>query len=94
MNKQLHTLTYSFSRDSMLRRPRFDFKALEQKIIPSCAWYQTDQFTMPILPDTLSFREISFRLIHVDGYEDREFKSYLVAAASSLLCAHKRTTLS
>ena len=56
----------------MLFRTRFDFKALQQKIIPACAWYQTGQFTKPILPKTLTFRQISFRLIHIDGYEDRE----------------------
>jgi len=56
----------------MLRRPRFDFNTLEQKGIPACTWYQTDQFTMAMLPDTLSFREVNFRLIRFDGYEDRE----------------------
>jgi len=56
----------------MSSRPRFDFKVLEQERIPSCAWYQTDLFTMTILPDALSFTEINFRLIHIDGYEDRE----------------------
>jgi len=55
----------------MLSRPRFDFKALEQKKIPACAWYQTDQFTITIFPDTLIFTEINFRFIHIDGYEDR-----------------------
>jgi hypothetical protein len=56
MNKHLHTLPYSFSRDSMLRRPRFNFKTLEQKIILAFAWYQTDHFTLTIIPDTLSLR--------------------------------------